>query len=217
MAGKEWREVYDNVLVSVGRKPNAGALGLENTKIELDEKGFIEITDQCRTDEKNIYAIGDVTAGPLLAHRASAQAKIAADVIAGQDKAFEPGCIPSVIYTDPELAWCGLTEQEARAKELDITVSKFPWAASGRALTLDRTDGATKIIADTKTGRILGVGIVGVNAGDLISEGALAVENGLKAEDLALTIHPHPTLSETLMETAEGLFGQPTHILKPGK
>ena len=213
--GKEWNGTYDTILVSVGRTPNTSALGLENTKIQRTDKGFIEVTDQCRTDEKNIYAIGDVTAGPLLAHKASAQAKVAAEVIAGQNRAFEPGCIPSVIFTDPELAWCGITEQAARSKDMNITVSKFPWAASGRALTIDRTDGVTKIIADTATGRILGVGIIGVGAGDLISEGALAVETGLKAGDLALTIHPHPTLSETIMEAAEGLFGHCTHIIKP--
>ena len=153
----------------------------------------------------------------MLAHKASAEAKIAADAIAGYPVKFEPKCIPGVIYTDPELASCGITEQEAQAKGLAITVSKFPWMASGRAMTLGRVDGATKIIADTNTGRILGVGIAGVNAGDLIAEGTLAIETGMKAEDLELTIHPHPTLSEMMMETAEGLFGHPTHLFKPKK
>lgn len=211
---KETTATFDTVLVSVGRTPNTKTLGLENTKIELTDKGFIEVTDQCRTDEKNIFAIGDVTAGPLLAHKASAQGKVVAEVIAGHNKAYEPVCIPAVIYTDPELAWCGITEQEARAQNMDVTVFKFPWAASGRALTLDRTDGITKIIADTLSGRILGCGIVGVGAGELISEGVLAIENGLKASDIEAAIHPHPTLSETWMETAEGLFGHPTHVLK---
>lgn len=214
---KEWAETYDVVLVSVGRTPNTKDLGLENTKISLTEKGFIEVTDQCRTDEKNIFAIGDVTEGPLLAHKASAQAKIAAEVIAGHEAAFEPACIPTVVFTDPELTWCGITEQEAIEKKLTITVSTFPWAASGRALTQNRIDGMTKIIADTSTGKILGLGMVGVGAGELIAEGALAIENGLKINDLETTIHPHPTLSETWMETAEGLFGHPTHIFKQKK
>ncbi len=214
---KEWSETYDTLLVSVGRTPNTKELGLGNTKIELTEKDFIEVNDHCQTDEKNIFAIGDVTSGPLLAHKASAQAKVSAEVIAGHDKAYEPVCIPAVIFTDPELAWCGMTEQEARAQNIDITVSKFPWAASGRALTLDRTDGMTKIIAHASTGKILGVGIVGVGAGELIAEGALAIENGLKTQDIEAAIHPHPTLSETWMETAEGLFGYPTHLLKQKK
>ncbi|MBF0122469.1 MAG: dihydrolipoyl dehydrogenase [Candidatus Omnitrophica bacterium] len=215
--GTQTTELYSYVLVSVGRKPNTQGLGLENTKVQLSEKGFVEVDAQRRTDDKNIYAIGDITGPPMLAHKASFEAKVAVDAILGKDTAFEPRCIPCVVFTDPELAWCGLTEQEALAKGLNITVSKFPWAASGRALTIDRTDGTTKIVADTKTGRILSVGIVGVGAGDLITEGALAVETGMKAEDLALTIHPHPTLSETLMEAADGLFGDPTHIFRPKK
>ena len=212
--GAQTTELYSHILISVGRKPNTQGLGLENTQIQLSEKNFIEVNAQRRTDDKNIYAIGDITGQPMLAHKASFEAKVAVDAILGKDTAFEPRCIPSVVFTDPELAWCGVTEQEARVKTLDITVSKFPWAASGRALTINRTDGITKIIADTKTGRILGVGIVGSGAGDLIAEGALAIETGMKAEDLLLTIHPHPTLSETVLEAAEGLFGRPTHILK---
>ncbi|MBF0619048.1 MAG: dihydrolipoyl dehydrogenase [Candidatus Omnitrophica bacterium] len=213
-AGKEWQETYSNALVSTGRRPNTETLSLENTKVERTEKGFIEVTAERRTDEKNIYAIGDVTGNPMLAHKASREAKVAIDAILKKPTAFEPTCIPSVIFTDPELAWCGLTEMAARAQDLDIAVSKFPWAASGRALTLNRTDGLTKIIADTKTGKILGIGMVGVHAGELIAAAALAIESGMKADDLALTIHPHPTLSETLMESAEGLFGHPTHLIK---
>lgn len=216
-AGQESTATYSHILVSVGRKPNIEGLGLENTKIQLTDNGFIEVDGARRTDEKNIFAIGDVTGQPMLAHKASHEAKVASDVIAGKDTAYEPRCIPNVVFTDPELAWCGITEQEAKAKGMDITVSKFPWAASGRAMTIGRTEGATKIIADTKTGRILGVGIVGVGAGDLIAEGALAVETGMKAEDMALTIHPHPTLSETLLEAAEGIAAVPIHIFRPGK
>ncbi|MBF0569276.1 MAG: dihydrolipoyl dehydrogenase [Candidatus Omnitrophica bacterium] len=216
-AGQEFTELYSHVLVSVGRKPNVEGLGLETTKVQLTDSGFIEVDEARRTDEKNIFAIGDMTGNPMLAHKASAEAKVVAEVVAGKDTAYEPRCIPAVIFTDPELAWCGITEQEAHAKGLGVNVSKFPWAASGRALTMGRAEGITKIITDQKTDRILGVGIVGAHAGELIAEGALAVETGMKAEDLALTIHPHPTLSETVMEAAEGIYGNPTHILKPKK
>jgi dihydrolipoamide dehydrogenase len=212
---QEKQETYAQVLVSVGRKPNTHDLGLEKTSIKISDKGFIEVDGQRRTAEAKIFAIGDTTGQPMLAHKASAEAKVAADAVAGYPTEFAPKCIASVVYTDPELAWCGITEQEAHTKGLAITISKFPWMASGRAMTLGRTDGLTKIIADTKTGKILGVGIAGVNAGELIAEGALAIETGIKAEDLELTIHPHPTLSEMMMETAEGLFGHPTHLLKP--
>ncbi len=215
--GKESQTVYSQVLVAAGRKPHTGGLGLEHTKVQLTDNGFIEVDHCRRTDEKNIYAIGDVAGNPMLAHKASAEAKVAAATIAGHSAAYAPRCIPSVIYTDPELAWCGLTEHEALVRNINITVSKFPWTASGRAMSVNRTDGLTKIIADTITGRILGVGIVGAGAGELIAEGALAVETGLKADDLASTIHPHPTLSETLMEAAEGLFGQPTHLIPSKK
>ncbi len=215
--GEERQERYAQVLVAAGRRPNVDELGLETTKVQLTENGFIEVDSQRRTDEKTIYAIGDVTGNPMLAHKASAEAKAAVEAIAGREGDYAPRCIPSVIYTDPELAWCGLTEQQARTQGMNIAVSKFPWAASGRAMATGRTDGMTKLIADTRTGRIIGVGIVGAGAGELIAEGAVAVETGLKAEDLALTIHPHPTLSETLMEAAQGLFGQPVHLIRPKK
>ncbi len=215
--GDTRQEIYSQILVSVGRMPNTDALGLENTLIKLSDKGLIIVNAQRRTEEKNILAIGDVTAGPMLAHKASFEAKVAADVAAGYATNYAPHAIPSVVFTDPELAWCGLTEQEARNKNMDIMVSKFPWAASGRALTLNRMDGATKVIADTKSGRILGVGIAGTNAGDLIAQGALAIETGMKIEDLEQTIFAHPTLSETLLEAAEGVFGQATHIFLPKK
>ena len=212
--GASTQETFTHILSSVGRAPNTAGLGLDTTSIVLTDKGTINVDSQRRTEEADIFAIGDITAGPMLAHKASFEGKVAADVAAGYAASFEPRSIPNVVFTDPELAWCGMTEQEARGKGLDIKAFKFPWAASGRAMTLGRTDGMTKIIADTRTARILGVGIAGVNAGELIAQGALAIETGMKAEDLEQTIQPHPTLSETLMETAEGLFGQPIHIFK---
>jgi dihydrolipoamide dehydrogenase len=212
--GQEQQETFAQILVCVGRTPNTDQLGLETTSIKISERGFIEVNGKRQTGEAHIFAIGDVTGQPMLAHKASAEAKTAADAVAGYPAKFEPKCIPGVVYTDPELAWCGITEQEAKVKDMKVTISKFPWLASGRAMTLGRTDGLTKIIANTDTGRILGVGIAGVGAGELIAEGALAIETGMKAEDFELTIHPHPTLSEMMMETAEGLFGHPTHILK---
>jgi dihydrolipoamide dehydrogenase len=215
--GAESTENFENVLVAVGRKPNTDGLGLEKIRIKVNGKGFIEVNGQRQTSHENIFAIGDVTGNPMLAHKASAEAKVVAEAIAGKKSVFEPLAMPAVVFTDPELAWCGLTEAEARSQGHEIIVSKFPWAASGRALTLNRTDGLTKIIADATTKRVLGVGIVGVGAGDLISEGALAIEMGAVADDLSRTIHPHPTKSETLKETAEGLFGSPTHILRPKK
>jgi dihydrolipoamide dehydrogenase len=211
---KEQREeLYDRVLVSVGRTPNYGDLGLENTKIKKDDKGFIKCNPQQRTDDPNIYAIGDVNGGALLAHRASKEGRIAVESILGEASAFDNVIIPAVVYTDPEVAWCGLTETEAKARGTEIRVAKFLWGASGRALTLDRPDGLTKLIIEPETERILGVGIVGANAGDLISEGVLAVEMGATAQDLANTVHPHPTLSETLMEAAEAFYGTATHTI----
>lgn len=210
-------KVFDKVLFSVGRKPNSANLGLENTSVKIDEKGFIKTNNQMRTDDENVFAIGDVAGEPMLAHKASHEGRVAAEVIAGHKTSFEPKAIPAVVFTDPEIAWCGLTETEAKEQNKEITVAKFPWAASGRALTLGRPDGLTKLIIDPKSERILGVGIVGPGAGDLISEGVLAIEMGANAKDIALTIHPHPTLSETLMESAEVFFGQSTHIYKPKK
>jgi len=207
--------IFDKVLVSVGRKPNSEGFGLENTKVVVNERGFITTDKQLRTAEPSIYAIGDVVGEPMLAHKASHEGRTAVEAIAGHKVAFEPNAIPAVIFTDPEIAWVGLTETEAKEKGIEFQVAKFPWAASGRALTLERTDGLTKLVIDPKTDRILGVGIAGVGAGDMIAEGALAIEMGANATDLKLTIHPHPTLSETIMEAAEVYFGQSTHVYRP--
>jgi dihydrolipoamide dehydrogenase len=204
-------ELYDRVLVSVGRVPNCNDLGLENTKVERDEKGFITVNPQQQTSDPNIYAIGDVAGGVMLAHKASREARIAVDVITGEDAAFENIVIPAVVFTDPEIAWAGLTEAEAKAKGIEVIVSKFPWGASGRALSFDRTDGLTKLIIDPETERILGVGLVGAGAGELIGEGVVAIEMAATVRDLAESVHPHPTLSETLMEAAEAYFGHATH------
>jgi dihydrolipoamide dehydrogenase len=208
-------QTFDRVLVSVGRKPNSAVPGLEKTKVKVGQRGFIEVDEARRTAEPTIYAIGDVVGEPMLAHKASHEARVAIDSIHGEKVAFEPMAIPAVVFTDPELAWCGLTEAEAATQKREVTVTRFPWAASGRAITLDRTDGMTKLVIDPKTERILGVGIVGPGAGELIAEGVLAIEMGATAADLRMTIHPHPTLSETLMESAEVFFGQSTHVYKP--
>ncbi len=211
---KEQRdELYDRVLVSVGRVSNCGDLGLENTQVKRDDKGFIVTNAHQQTDDPHVYAIGDVTGGVLLAHRASRQARVAVEAILGEAAAFENIVVPAVVYTDPEIAWCGLTETEAKEKGIEIRTAKFLWGASGRALTLDRTDGLTKLVIEPETERILGVGIVGHGAGELISEGVLAVEMGATARDIADSIHPHPTLSETLMEAAESFYGTATHTL----
>ncbi len=203
---------FDKVLVSVGRTPNTRDLGLENTAIELDKRGFVPVNGARRTVEPNIYAIGDIAGDPMLAHKASHEGRVAVEHIAGHDVVFEPSAIPAVIFTDPELAWSGLTETQAAKMEKKIKVAKFPWPASGRAVTLDRTDGLTKLILEPETNRILGVGIAGSGAGELIAEGTLAIEMGANADDIKLTIHAHPTLSETVMEAAEVTFGQATHI-----
>jgi dihydrolipoamide dehydrogenase len=209
--GQKLEEVYDRVLVAVGRVPNKADLGLENTKIQLDERGFVKINQQQLTDDPNIYAIGDVAGGILLAHKAHKEARIAVEAISGGKCGFD-SVIPAVVFTDPEIAWCGLTEAEAKEKGIAYEVAKFPWSASGRALSFDRTDGATKIIGDPNTGRVLGVGICGAGAGELIAEAVLAIEMGATVEDIAETIHPHPTLSETLMEAADAFYGHATHI-----
>ncbi|MGE5499660.1 MAG: dihydrolipoyl dehydrogenase [Syntrophothermus sp.] len=212
---QEKEQIFEKVLVSIGRTPNARGCGLENTKVEIDQRGFIKVNFQNQTAEPTIYAIGDVVGNPMLAHKASAEGKVAVENIAGHNVEFNPAAIPAVIFTDPEVAWCGLTETEAREKNIEIKVARFPWAASGRATTLDRSDGVTKLIMDPKTERILGMGIVGPGAGELIAEGVLAVEMAAVAKDIALSIHPHPTLSETVMETAEVFFGQATHLYRP--
>src|SRR5580765_3407602 len=209
--GQKKEELYDRVLVAVGRSPNAEDLGLENTKVTLDDKGFVKVNDKQQTSDPSIYAIGDIAGGVLLAHKATKEGRIAVEVITGEESAFSDVIIPAVVFTDPELAWCGLTETEAREKGIRFEIAKFSWAASGRALSFDRPDGLTKLIIDPETERILGVGIVGAGAGELIAEGVVAVEMGITAKDLALTVHPHPTLSETLMEAAEVFYGHPTH------
>ncbi|OGX29525.1 MAG: dihydrolipoyl dehydrogenase [Omnitrophica WOR_2 bacterium RIFCSPHIGHO2_02_FULL_67_20] len=206
-------ELYDRVLVAVGRTPNCANLGLENTKAARNERGFIRVNAQQQTDDPAIYAIGDVVGGAMLAHKASKEARVAVEVITGESSAFERITIPAVVFTDPEVAWCGLTESEARARGIAVEVAKYPWSASGRALCLDRTDGLTKLVIEPKTERILGVGLVGVRAGELIGEGVLAIEMGATAKDLAESVHPHPTLSETLMEAAELFYGTSTHAL----
>jgi dihydrolipoamide dehydrogenase len=207
--------VYDKVLVAVGRKPNSAIDGLDTTGVRLDERGFIAVDERRRTAEPTIYAIGDVVGEPMLAHKASHEARVAVESIAGENVAFEPRAIPAVVFTDPEIAWCGLTEAEAKKQNRKVEVARFPWAALGRAVTLDRPDGFTKLLIDPATERVLGVGIVGVGAGELIAEGVLAVEMAALATDVKLSIHPHPTLSETLMEAAEVFFGQSTHVHRP--
>lgn len=212
--GKSAR-VFDKVLICVGRKPNSRGLNLHDTRVETDARGFIQVDVQRRTAEPHIFAIGDVAGEPMLAHKASAEGKVAAAAIAGRKAAFEPQAIPAVVFTDPEVAWCGLTEKTAKEQGIAVKVARFPWTASGRASTLSRGDGLTKILCDPDSNQVLGVGIAGSGAGELISEGALAIEMGAVAEDLDMTIHPHPTLSETVMESAAALFGQSTHIYRP--
>jgi dihydrolipoamide dehydrogenase len=215
--GEKLTELYDRVLVAVGRVPNSADLGLENTKVVLDEKGFVKVNHHQQTDDPSIYAIGDIAGGILLAHKAHKEARIAVENIHGEDTVFENIVIPAVVFTDPELAWCGLTEAEAKEKGVKYEVAKFPWSASGRALSFDRTDGVTKMLIDPDTDRILGVGICGAGAGELISEATLGMEMGATAEDIALTVHPHPTLSETLMECAEAFYGHATHTFAKKK
>ena len=209
--------LFDKVLVCVGRKPNSHGLNLVSTKVTTDKKGFITVDAQRRTTDPCIFAIGDVAGEPMLAHKASAEGRVAADVIAGKSAAFDFTAIPAVVFTDPEVAWVGLTESAARKQEIPVKVTRFPWVASGRATTLNRPEGLTKLICDPDTNQVLGMGIVGSGAGELIAEGALAIEMGAVAEDLDMTIHPHPTLSETVMESAAALFGASTHIYRPPK
>ncbi|MCE9613412.1 MAG: dihydrolipoyl dehydrogenase [Lentisphaerae bacterium] len=212
-SGQAFEETFDRVLVSVGRKPNTENLGLDKAGVRVDARGFIEVDAQRRTAVPSIFAIGDVAGQPMLAHKATYEAKVAAEAIAGKKTAYDPAAIPAVVFTDPEVAWCGLTELEAQQKGMAIKVVKFPWAASGRATTLGRSDGLTKIITDPESGRVLGMGVAGHGAGELIAEGVLAIELGAVADDLALTIHAHPTLSETAMEAAESFSGHSTHYL----
>ena len=210
---KTWTENYEKVLVSIGRTPNSADMGLKDTGIECDDSGFIRVNEYQQTNLPHIYAIGDIAGGVLLAHKASKEAKIAVDHYCGEPVANTNLLIPAVVFTDPEVAWVGLTESDAKSQGIKVNVAKFPWTASGKALAHDRTDGLTKLILEPDTDRILGVGIVGIHAGDLISEAALAIEMNATAEDLALTIHPHPTLSETLMESAESFYGHSAHVI----
>ncbi|MBA4251907.1 MAG: dihydrolipoyl dehydrogenase [Chlorobiaceae bacterium] len=215
--GKVEEIIYDYVLMSIGRRPETKGLGLENTKVKVNPKGWVIVNQQLETTDPNIYAIGDIAGEPMLAHKASHEARVAVEHIAGHKVAFDPAAIPAVVFTDPEIAWTGLTESLAKEKGIKYEVAKFHWAANGRATTLGTSDGLTKLIIDSESQRILGVGICGVQAGELISEATLAIEMGANVTDLKLTIHPHPTLSETLMETAEMFFGQSTHIYRPKK
>ncbi len=213
--GSVQEKVFDRVLVSVGRKPNSEIPGLEKTRVQVGPKGFIHVNKQLQTDDPSISAIGDVVGEPMLAHKASHEGRVAVEAIAGHKVAFEPNAIPAVVFTDPEVAWCGLTETQAQNENREIKVAKFPWAASGRAITIDRPEGMTKLLIDPETERVLGVGIVGAGAGELIAEGVLAIEMAALAHDVAATIHPHPTLSETIMESAEVFFGTSTDIYRP--
>jgi dihydrolipoamide dehydrogenase len=208
---------FDRVLVAVGRVPNGKVVGAEAAGVEVTERGFIEVDHQMRTNVSHIFAIGDVVGQPMLAHKATHEAKVAAEVCAGEKSFFDARVIPSVAYTDPEIAWVGLTELEAKKAELDYEVGRFPWAASGRALGIDRTEGFTKLLFDKKTERIIGAGITGPHAGDLIAECALAIEMGCDAADISLTIHPHPTLSESVGMAAEIFAGTITDLYMPKK
>ncbi len=217
MNGEKREELYDAVLVAVGRTPNCADLGLENTLVARDPRGFIVVNDRQETADPAILAIGDVVGGVMLAHKASKEARIAVETIIGEQVAAGGAIIPAVVFTDPEIAWAGLTETEARAANRPVEVAKFPWTASGRALSFDRTDGLTKLIIDPESERILGVGLAGAGAGELIGEGVLAIEMGATAFDLSQSVHPHPTLSETLMECAEAFYGHATHIVTKKK
>jgi len=211
--GKEFSKNYDKILVAIGEKPDHEKLGLENTKVETDEKSFIKVDEQQKTADKGIFAIGDITGGPLLAHKAMYEARVAAEVVAGKKIASDARVIPAVIYTEPEIAVCGLSENEAREKNISYEIVKFPWLASGRAVAMNERRGFTKLLVHPENERILGAGIVGKDAGDMIPELALAIEMAATASDVALTIHPHPTLSETIMEAAEMYYGHPAHTM----
>jgi len=209
----EPKQTFDRILIAIGRNPNSRDIGLENTKVSVDNRGFVIVDEQRRTTDARIFAVGDVAGGVMLAHKAMHEGKVAAEVIAGLPSAFDFQAIPAVVFTDPQIAWCGLTEEEARKQNRAVRVSRFPWSASGRAVSMGVTKGMTKMIIDTETDRVLGVGIVGRGAGEMIAEGVVTVEMGALAEDLALSMHPHPTLSESEEEAAEAFLGSSTHIL----
>jgi len=213
--GEERNRLFDKVLVAVGRRPRSGGLGLGAIGVETDDEGFIRVDDQRRTSVAHIFAIGDVAGQPMLAHKASHEGRVAVEVIAGQKSAYDPLAIPAVVFTDPEIAWAGLTEAEAKERKVVFKVARFPWGASSRASTLGAPDGLTKLIVHPDNERILGVGLVGKGAGELIAEGTLAIEMGANATDLGLTIHPHPTLSETLMEAAHVFHHNAAHYYTP--
>jgi dihydrolipoamide dehydrogenase len=215
--GKFGHERFDRVLVSVGRRPVTRGLGLENTKVEVDSRGFIVCDHQQRTADPHIFAIGDVAGDPMLAHKATHEGRVAAEVIAGKPASFDKTAIPAVVFTDPEIAWAGITEDEAKRQGRKVDVEVYPWAASGRAQALGRTDGLTKWLIDPETHRVVGCGIVGSGAGELIAEAVLAIEMGCEVHDITESIHPHPTLSETLMNAGEVHFGTATEIFKPKK
>jgi dihydrolipoamide dehydrogenase len=206
---------FDRVLVSIGRRPVTSGIGLENTKVKINDRGFVVVNEQQRTADPHILAIGDVAGEPMLAHKASHEGKVAAEVLAGRPAAFEPQAIPAVVFTDPEIAWAGLTSEEAQRTGRDVTVAQYPWQASGRAIAIGRTDGMTKWLIDPSTDRVLGCGIVGAGAGELISEAVVAIEMGCTARDVADSIHPHPTLSETLSFAAEVYLGTATEVYRP--
>jgi dihydrolipoamide dehydrogenase len=210
---QEVSKTFSQVLIAVGRVPHLNELMVEKTKLQVGERGFIEVDEQQRTADPHIFAIGDVVEGPMLAHRAMRQGKVAAEVIAGQPAAYDVRAVPAVVYTDPQIAWCGITEKEAQEKELVVKIVRFPWRASGRATTMGISEGLTKLILDPDTGRVLGAGIVGRDAEALIAENVLAIEMGALAEDLALSIHPHPSLTETEGEAAEIFLGSSTHYI----
>jgi dihydrolipoamide dehydrogenase len=210
-------QVYERVLVAVGRRPNGGAIGADAAGITVSERGFIEVDRQMRTSVPHIYAIGDIVGQPMLAHKATHEGKVAAEAAAGMKTHFDARVVPSVAYTDPEIAWVGKTEDEAKAEGLAYEKGSFPWAASGRSLALGRSEGMTKLLFDKSSGQVLGAGIVGTNAGELIAEAALAIELGCDAEDIGLTIHPHPTLSETIAFSAEAAEGTITDLYMPKK
>lgn len=209
--GQERTEDFDRILVSVGRQPDLASLNLAKTKIKVDERGFIQVDAQRRTTDRRVFAIGDAVGNPMLAHKAMREARVAVEAITGKPTVFDPACIPAVVYSDPEVAWCGITEPEAKAQGVDVRISKFQWAASGRAVSMGRTEGLTKLLFDPKTQRLLGAGIVGAHAGDLIAEAVLAMEMAAVAEDIGTTIHPHPATCETLAEAAEAAFGKAIH------
>ncbi len=205
-------EKFDQVLVAVGREPNSASLGLEKTGVKVDGSGFIQVDRERRTAEAHIFAVGDAAGEPMLAHKATHEGRVAAEVIAGLPAAYDPAAVPAVVFTDPEIAWAGLMESEARDRGVKVEVVRFPWAASGRATTLDRSEGLTKLIVEPRRERVLGIAVVGAGAGELIGEGALAIEMGARVSDLMMTIHAHPTLSETIMESAGLFFGASPHF-----